>query len=537
MRSIALLVLFAMSCTAYRSVEADDAADLVAVQARELRVWDDRLNDVYARIRAILDEPEQRELVEAQRAWLRWRNAECKTDGGTERDSWIAAVAADNGVWSCVYSATLYRVTELRRELAGAEDPNYPSQVNPVARLGKWPALKHSTGKWYFEVTADIGAIARLQPTDFRAGFIAGDQLSGAGGAIRAGDGEQLAVVYGLALDLDEGRFYFSINGSWQGAVPGSAAGALVQLGKEYGATVWTREGTNKLLLANAIQPRFGSEPFVYPMPVGYRAWRDLTCVEPQNSREVALCLGEELRKADDDINKAYQTLQAALDAPRRDALRTEQRDWIVRRDAECTIPNSRGDREIWYRSVLQNGERTLCVVRLTRARDAELRARATGTPASAAIPQKRTDFLVNPPFKLNAGRWYYEIVVHPTKLVSPSTIEVSVGCGENDTGTAAMHIFRISGGSGAPMPIGIAVDFDAGKLFTNNNGVWVDGAPPGGSGLDVKKSTPYNCGAYSTSSLVELTARGIFEPRFGDTAPFLLPIPEGFTAIASGRP
>lgn len=537
-RAIALFGLLALSL-AQQTVEADEAADRIGVQARELRVWDDRLNDVYARIRTILDDTQKRELVEAQQAWLRWRNAECKTDGGTEREAWIAAVAADSGIWGCVYSATLYRVTELRRELDGAQDPIYPSRINPRARLKKWPALKHSTGKWYFEVTADVGAIARLQPTDFWAGFIADDQLSGAGRAIRAGDIGQATEVYGLALDLDEGRYYNSVNGVWQRAAPGSASGTPVQLGKEYGATVGTREGNAKLLLANAVQPRFGSEPFVYPIPTGYRAWRDLTCVEPQNSREVALCLGEELRKADDEINKAYQALQAALDAPSRDALRNGQRDWIARRDTECSIPNSRGDREIWYRSVLENGERTLCVVRLTRARNAELRLRSTGTPAGEAIAQDSADFRVNPPFKLNAGRWYYEIVIYPAELGVMSSVEVSIGCGENDTGTAAMHIFRISAAGSRPgaLPIGIAVDFDAGKLYTNNNGIWVTGPPTGGGGVDVKKKTPYNCGAHSTTSLVDLKARGAIEARFGDTAPFLLPVPAGFTAIASGRP
>jgi uncharacterized protein YecT (DUF1311 family) len=518
---------------------ADEQTDQRAIQARELRVWDDRLNEVYGNIRAILDEQQRRDLQEAQRAWLRWRNSECHTNGGAERDAWIAAVAADNGVWGCVYSATLYRVTELRRELDGAQDPKYPSRVNPYSRLQKWLTLTHSTGKWYFEVTADIGAIARLQPTDLYAGFVVDGHVLGTGGSIRAGDSSQGVQVYGLALDLDEGRYYVAVNGIWQGAAPGSAAGAVVTLGKSYGATVGTREGTNKLLLANALVPRFGSEPFVYPIPTGYRAWRDLTCVAPQNSREVAMCLGDELRAADEQINREYQALQAALDAQRAQALRNEQRDWITRRDTECAIPRSRGDRDIWYRSVLENGERTLCVVRLTRARNAELRLRSTGTPASTAIPENRADFLVSPPFKLNAGRWYYEIVLYPAKLGPLPSVDVSIGCGENDTGTAAMHIFRASNvGSGTdPLPIGIAVDFDAGKLFTNNSGVWVDGPPTGGGGLSVKAKTPYNCGAYSTTSLIDLKTRGVLEARFGDTAPFLLPVPDGFRAIASGRP
>jgi uncharacterized protein YecT (DUF1311 family) len=84
----------------------------------------------------------------------------------------------------------------------------------------------------------------------------------------------------------------------------------------------------------------------------------------------------EELRDADKHLNDLYQSLTSSLDAAAKEQLRREQRNWIAERDRECGIPDSRGDRDMWLRSVLKDAQSTSCVLHLTRARSEALSAR-----------------------------------------------------------------------------------------------------------------------------------------------------------------
>lgn len=83
-------------------------ATMLACMSAETRRQDARLNQAYKTVLAQLSEARQRELRDAQRAWLKFRDANCRfyadPDGGS-----IATVEASD----CVMSATAARAREL----------------------------------------------------------------------------------------------------------------------------------------------------------------------------------------------------------------------------------------------------------------------------------------------------------------------------------------------------------------------------------------------------------------------------------------
>jgi uncharacterized protein YecT (DUF1311 family) len=156
-----LLSAFFLSTLAHADAYDDQ------LRRRELDTQDQQLQAVYTQIMGMVDADQQREVQSAERDWLRWRDKECGTgDIGGDHAAWLDQINADFAVWNCVYSATMARRMELEREVDAALDPVYPSQINPRSRFAKWHALKHDTGRWYFEVTVDRGKIARTAPTD-----------------------------------------------------------------------------------------------------------------------------------------------------------------------------------------------------------------------------------------------------------------------------------------------------------------------------------------------------------------------------------
>ncbi|WP_157272192.1 lysozyme inhibitor LprI family protein [Azohydromonas aeria] len=83
-------------------------ATMLACMSAETRRQDARLNQAYKAVMAQLSEARQKELRDAQRAWLKFREANCRfyadPEGGT-----IATVNASD----CLMSATAARAREL----------------------------------------------------------------------------------------------------------------------------------------------------------------------------------------------------------------------------------------------------------------------------------------------------------------------------------------------------------------------------------------------------------------------------------------
>ena len=73
------------------------------------QVADKQMNETYARVRQVLSEDERRQLQEAQRLWLKFRDANCTA----ERSLYDGGTAAPMVYASCMEADTRQRTSEL----------------------------------------------------------------------------------------------------------------------------------------------------------------------------------------------------------------------------------------------------------------------------------------------------------------------------------------------------------------------------------------------------------------------------------------
>ncbi len=85
---------------------------------------------------------------------------------------------------------------------------------------------------------------------------------------------------------------------------------------------------------------------------------------QPSDSCKGNSCGPNELREADDELNRIYARYKDNLSASDIAKLRDEQRAWIGRRNNECGISYSGPDKEKWLGHVLGSDARTACVIR-----------------------------------------------------------------------------------------------------------------------------------------------------------------------------
>ncbi len=271
----------AVDCAAPTTQDA-----LAACAARELRESDARINQLYGTVMERTDTAGRESLRQSQREWIRQRDSECMVPRSeSDRERWYAALAASPRVAACVTEQTRYRIAVLEAQSEGRPVPSREAvaaqrsatsrmaHTTPDARGNPRLPTRHVDGKWYFEVTIDRAATARLGTREVMAGFISSDdQFIGTAHRLHASD--QGSFTIGCAIDLDAGMVYFREGGSWNGKEPGSNLGAEVKLGREYSAAVRVAELMEKLTAAGAVLPNFGDTPFVHALPEGYRSWR-----------------------------------------------------------------------------------------------------------------------------------------------------------------------------------------------------------------------------------------------------------------------
>ena len=92
-------------CSGKSTVEIQRCVDRLA------RAWDRRLNIAYRRL--MKENPQAKQLREAERLWVLFRNANCKYYG-TEQGTLTIVQAAE-----CTRSMTAHRALELEEELKG----------------------------------------------------------------------------------------------------------------------------------------------------------------------------------------------------------------------------------------------------------------------------------------------------------------------------------------------------------------------------------------------------------------------------------
>jgi uncharacterized protein YecT (DUF1311 family) len=240
-----------------------------------LKRADKQLNESYKTSLDGADEARSKSLRNAQRTWIGTRNRICRLQASmTSQEAWLEDLATDRDRAQCVYGMTISRIEEIRAQIPIAvTDESSLKEMNDYEL-----PLVRAHGKGYAEIevvakgiTADntrimqFGALSELQA------FI-GTQVPGEDMAIAAG--ESGIYTFGLAVDFDNGKWYWSANGKWQNAEPGSAQGADFKPGA-YSIRVMSPTRPIQVPLSRGgIVINTGRKPFRYATPPGYEPYR-----------------------------------------------------------------------------------------------------------------------------------------------------------------------------------------------------------------------------------------------------------------------
>lgn len=273
-----------------------------------------------------------------------------------------------------------------------------------------------------------------------------------------------------------------------------------------------------------------------------YGHWVYADCDNPKDDAERAVCLGVELRLSDAQINSTYETLFATLDEAGKRKLRAEQLDWLRLRNKVCQLDAHESDREKWFHNILQDYYKTVCVVRLTSLREAELKSLNQGrsgntgqvgargeAPVAISLPHQEI-YDVAGDLLRSSGKWYFEVRLNVGGMAKLAETALFIGLKGND-GKSVGKLTRIrhKDVSAGPQVIGIAVDLDEGKLYSSENGAWLGGAPGSASGLDVKLGRNYVAVVSSSTSLFTPLRHGLIDINFGGHA-FTYAPPSGYS-------
>jgi len=275
----ALGTLISSSVYAQQCDTSGNENQVRACIGQELRNSDRVINDLYARVMATRDHAKRIVLRNQQRAWLKERTDLCHLDSRIyNREAWIDNILSDDVKTVCVVHLTRSRIAALRAMQHSSVAPA-PLQAPQPSHLtyDRIPSTPHTSGKWYFEVTLNKGAIAAIMPTLIVLGVSDGHHATGTMENITSHPGAAESERIGIAADLDNGKLYIRRNGAWVGGAPGSARGTDLKLGQKYFGVfmVSAVEQQQQMLTSGALVPNFGGRPFAYTLPDGYRPWND----------------------------------------------------------------------------------------------------------------------------------------------------------------------------------------------------------------------------------------------------------------------
>lgn len=297
-------------------------------------------------------------------------------------------------------------------------------------------------------------------------------------------------------------------------------------------------------------------------------------CANPVGDAEIVTCLGQELRQSDRQINDSYQRLMTTLDESGKTQLRNEQRAWLRQRDAACVLDNKESNRERWLQAILQDGTKTVCVIRFTGQRaaqlDAKLGAAATRNAPAATPPSQGTRPLPvptapavqampsapaapaphRPPTSISntgllsfegydfysrsrhdRGRWYFEVLVKPGEIAAMVETTLSIGAVSSASTVGRFVRIRKADVNRPPVNVGVAIDLENGKIYLRTNGDW--SIPVGNAaGHDLKLNRSYVAGIGSSTSLSPLLDHGLVQINFGERL-FAYSMPDGYRPYA----
>lgn len=258
-----------------------------------------------------------------------------------------------------------------------------------------------------------------------------------------------------------------------------------------------------------------------------------LDCDNPQTSADVSACLEQELRDSDQTINATYQELRGKLDDATKLKLRDDQRAWLKQRDRACALDSKESDRERWMRTILADPKKTVCVVRFTRARVAQLEDML----ASASVDEEgegEDDLADNARYEIispnthSTGKWYFEVRMDRGAIAKQAETALWIGvASESGGGLGNLINIRKTSARASPLVYGVAVDLAQGKVYSRQNGTWAD-APGSSGGLDIKLGRPYSAEVTSSAEMGAMLDGELIVANFGD-APFAYSLPDGY--------
>lgn len=284
-------------------------------------------------------------------------------------------------------------------------------------------------------------------------------------------------------------------------------------------------------------------------------AWAE--CGANAGEGELRECLAQDLRDSDKRINAVYKALMGSLDEAAKVTVRDAQRAWLKKRDRACDLDSKETDREKWLQGILADQERSVCVVRYTFTRVAELDALLTakGPAAPADLPPAPVAPAVLAPAAQAAalpatlaaadegyalvsrtrhqtGRWYYEVWIDRAGLAARGDMLMNVGfAGSGTSGVVRSVNVRRSHVGAPPVVLGLAIDLQQGAVYIRHNGEW-KAAPGSNGGTEVKLGRDWSAGLTASTELTELVRAGLIKINLGER-PFDYALPDGYRPLA----
>lgn len=285
-------------------------------------------------------------------------------------------------------------------------------------------------------------------------------------------------------------------------------------------------------------------------------------CTAKGTAAQESICLANELRRTDGEINRIYEAVMAKLKPEAKKDLRAQQRSWLKFRDDECRLSSEAANRNEWFDYLLENKKRAVCVVRLTEGRLTYLnglREQQSSSAGKARLeiegrvqPQRASaDYATSSKSSHAKGKWYFEIRVDHGRITTELEASLFAGISAGAQSFGSLYYIRpqdlvldmpgggsvtISGGNlGGDIRLpavttGIAVDLDNGKLYSRRANAWRDGEPGSPTGTDIKRGREYRAEITSSVPLADLVSQGIVTFNFGEK-PFEGALPPGYAA------
>lgn len=213
---------------------------------------------------------------------LAWREARANTCGIDDEHADMGrlneAELNDPVKATCIIQADDRRSLQLEAQFRALSSRSFEEPC-PSKDCDRRSKSAHLYGKWYFEVT--LRPVTYHHPLDDR--FVMGVETGGSSQWLLSApdpDVENQPRNFGLAIDLDEGYIFGRVNGVWR-EPPGNSKShdccrvpvvrRLFYVARVQHATVLT-----PFLQSGEIKINFGTEPFEYGLPEGYRPFDDL---------------------------------------------------------------------------------------------------------------------------------------------------------------------------------------------------------------------------------------------------------------------